>query len=147
MTWSEFLLRHQRVILNLVSGGLFLLCSVGLCGLSYECIKKYMENPQGVDLSYRSQHQIEFPSLNFCPVGTFTIKSRPQPLKEEFLRECGLKMQDMTENFIGNGTKQCEDPNIFWERASLDLKDLGIKSISIKYFDGNIVHIPIDEKK
>ena len=140
---NELLQKYERLSINLISWGLFLLCSVGLCGLSYECIKKYLEYPQGIELSYLPQHKIEFPAFNFCPVGLFDFPSNPQPLKEEVVKECGLKMEDMKSHFIGKDSKNCKDPKIFWERVSLSLEDLGIKSISIDYNDGTIVNVSV----
>ena len=141
----EFLRRHEKLIVDLISWFLFLSCSVGLCGLSYECIKKYLEYPQGIDVSYQPQHKIEFPAFNFCPVGMFDFSSDPQPLKEEIVKQCGLKMEDMKTHFIGKGSKNCTDP-VFWDRVSLTLRDLGIKDIWIRYYDGNRIIVPIDDK-
>ena len=143
MTKLTSLLKNEKLILSVVSWILFLSCSIGLCRMSYECIKQYLDLPQGVDVTYHSQDKIEFPAFNFCSDNQYKTQTSPLPLKNDVIRDCGLEMKDMATNFIGNGSKDCQDPEIFWEKASLKLADLGIKEIFIQYEDGSNTNIPI----
>ena len=48
----------------------FILCAGFVTHRGYECFKKYIEQPEAVDLGYKfaGSEEIPFPSFTFCPV-------------------------------------------------------------------------------
>ena len=116
---------------------LFLLCSIGLLTLGYQCVEKFLKAPQSVDVTTHSQLELDFPAITFCPTGLMN----PPSLNIENLKKCGLTIKDLSNgNWIGN----CTDQKEFWESIHLKLTDLGFKKIWVTLTDLSVRELDID---
>ena len=52
---------------------LFILCAAFVIHRGYKCFKKYIEEPETVDLGYKftGSEDVPFPSFTFCPVNRY----------------------------------------------------------------------------
>ena len=139
---------YQTIIIKCFSWVLFLLCSIGLFCLGYQCLEKYLSFPEGVEISMAPQTDFDFPSFTFCPVGQLNMSGDPPPFNNEVIEECGLKQGDyLKKNFSGKGGNKCEDPYQFWESVSLNLSNFGFESLIITYADGEIIKLDINDEE
>ena len=46
---------------------LFLVCGTFVTHRGYECFKKYLNEPEAVDIYYKFTGEVPFPSLSICP--------------------------------------------------------------------------------
>lgn len=117
---------------------LFLLCSIGLFLLGYQEVKKYLNEPEVVDITTKFQSDANLPVFTFCPLGK--ENSKPNPLNFEILEKCGLKYEDIyLGTFLGSTeTSECQDPEIFWESVHLKLPELGLRDVLIYYQGGSL---------
>ena len=62
----------------------------------YDCIKKFLQEPEGVEISYRFSGNLDFPSIAFCPHEQNNGNSSllPQPLNISILESCDLTIWD-----------------------------------------------------
>ena len=136
----SFMARHEKRIVTSVSWAIFLLCSVGLAYFVHLCIDQYLSYPQGIDISSHPQHQIDFPSFTFCSL------QAGRKFKLDELISCGFSSEkELKKRFNGTGSPDCEDPEKFWSKIALDLVDMGIKKVEVKYIDETSTTISIDE--
>lgn len=140
MTCKTSISRQERIIIVIGSWTIFLLCSVGLGYFVYLCLEQYFSYPEGVEISSGPQYKLNFPSFTFCSF------QNDKKFKQVELKKCGINSdKELNEKFIGSGSPECEDPKQFWDMISLDLSDIGIKQIKVKYVDETTKYIPMKE--
>ena len=123
---------NPNFVIYLVSWSLFLLCSFGLFCLGYQCIEKYLAYPKAIDISGPENHHF-FHRLAF----TFEPMNPSKFFNMTNLKKCGIDSEKFYQDgtFIGKGSLDCEDPEIFWDMILLTPSDFGIQSVSIQYSD------------
>ena len=139
--------RNPDGFIWVVSWILFISCSIGLFSLGYECIQKYLESPQTVDISTHGQSELDLPVFTLCPRSSEHGEADPPPLNITNLEQCGLTYEMLLNgNFRGSGISACEDPDEFWNHVHLKPKDFGIKHIGIYFIDTEAHFISVDEE-
>lgn len=135
---SSYIKEKSDSIISVFSWILFLSCSSGLVLLGYECVKKFLEKPQAVEISNVQQYEVDIPDFTFCPTGI--QGDFPPTLNMTNLNKCGLDMKNIVEDgiFVGSGGHECKDPKTLWEFISLKIDDFGIKRIAFSYVNTKV---------
>ena len=134
---------NRNGIILIASWVIFLACSTGLFIYGYQCVEKYFQYPQAIDISTRHQNEFQLPSITFSGISS---KISPGALNTKNLEVCGLKLDDVQNGvFLGSGSPQCEDPEQFWDFVSLTLNDFGFKSIEVEFSDGTSENVTLNE--
>lgn len=110
MKCSLWLKQNPNRCVNLASWIFFLVCLSVLSTFSYQCLHKFLDYPQGVDISTHYQNAFEFPALTFCPY-TVTKSGNPPAWNISNIEKCGLEFDDIFYRKIVIGSKgYCTDP-------------------------------------
>ena len=121
---------------KIISTILFLACLSGLIFKVQECIRKFVSNPQSVDISLVKQTMIEFPTLTFCPQ-MYMVHNEgfyPEAYNFSSMKNCGLKFPEFESEhwalpWIGNCTKDYKN---FWKSIENKWEDFKVNYIKIQ---------------
>ena len=105
---------------------LFLGCTSFVIHRGYNCLQKYLEKPEAIDVAFKSSGSQIFPSITFCSWYN-------KPLKENILKGCNLTSKDYLEKniWVGQGHSNCTDPRVLRDQTMYGLDDL---KMEIDYF-------------
>ena len=62
-------LQCRKTLSKLFSASLFIGCLIFVLIRGYKCSMKYLNKPEGLDMSFEFSGALSFPSMTFCPVG------------------------------------------------------------------------------
>ena len=135
--------RNPNRCITLASWLFFLVCLAALFAFSYECLDKFLDFPQAVDISTHSQNKYEFPAITLCPYYPESdLSNNPLSWNISNIEKCGLEYDDIFDRKIVIGSNgSCADPRSFWDDISLWLEAFGIKSIEIGDFHNNNIRV------
>ena len=134
---------HQDRIIKAIVWICFISCLSGFLYHCYDCFKKYISCPQGVEISTQPQTTLDFPSITFCPYQQASHLGNPEAYNRTLLDYCGLNLGlDIDPQFISS---DCQDPKEIWKKATPKLKDFGFLFAWITYQDREEFEINFDE--
>lgn len=129
---ESFVRRRESAIIRLVTLILFAGCFSGLSIQGYLCIKQFLSKPQAVDITIQPQTKIEMPAITFCPKKAWNLTWAEYC---DFEINRGLD----TGKFFGSSTKsECQDPEKFWEKLTINHDYEFSRGIMIRFNDENI---------
>ena len=101
---------------------------------SYDCLRKFLSCPQGIQTSTQHQTKVDFPDLTFCPKflydSQFNVNQKVSPYNWSVIKECGI---ELTGKFH---SVKCPNVKELWLNLTPKLEDFGFEEGSlIKYLD------------
>ena len=82
---------------------------------TYQCIKKFIDDPQGTEIRIVKGYNITYPDITICPI---MLSSNPY---EPILQKCNLtyNLYFINGKWVGNGTEEfCTDPGKLFEKMT-----------------------------
>ena len=61
--------QFRKIWSKIFSASLFIGCLIFVLIRGYKCSMKYLNKPEGLDMSFEFSGALPFPSMTFCPVG------------------------------------------------------------------------------
>ena len=61
--------QSRKNLSKLFSASLFIGCLIFVLIRGYKCSMKYLNKPEGLDMSFEFSGALPFPSITFCPLG------------------------------------------------------------------------------
>ena len=115
---------------------IFVFCCAFVATRGYKCIEKFIQKPEGVEISYHFNGNLDFPSISFCPaVENLDDETLlPQPYNKEVLKSCNLTIFEYVFNGQWIGKKGiCNDPKSLHEKLMPTLEAMGLLYIKISF--------------
>ena len=125
--------RCKKVVSTIFSSALFIGCTIFVIARGQKCFNKYMKEPEAVDVSYKFNGDLIFPS--------FTIMLK-NDWKSDIVEKCQLNMDDYikTGPWVVSENPNCSDPKLLFEEVGAQFEDLHIEWLRIKTFAMNEQH-------
>ena len=111
--------RNKKVFSKCFASTLFLGCLIYVTYQGYQCVKKFSERPQSVEVSYQNFSHFSLPSFTFCP------KLEAEVYDLQVLRDCNLTI----DNYLFDGpwvgpNENCSNPKELYLRLIPSVDDL-----------------------
>ena len=130
--------KQETFIVKLFTYLLIFGCLIFVLHRGVQCFKKYLSNPESVNVAYDFTGKHPFPMLTFCLTANGYACENKTAFDENVLKECGLNHHQYMQENVWAGTKKefCKNSTELYQRLTAKFEDLSIEEITILTFDG-----------
>lgn len=147
MACKSFIKRHEKTITKIITWTFLLSCLSGFIYQGIGCFIKYLECPEGIDISIKHQTEVDFPSITFVPVEYEAETGNPLAYNFTKLSECDITLSYENDYISRNPSNHCHELKNLWENMTPKLEDFAVDQISIEFMDNTIQKLGFEESK